>query len=93
MAVIILTLPLAAQQPPDLLRSVGFREIGPTRQGGRYVDFAVVESSPQVFYAAASTAGSPSVNTAARMLTIWRSPSSAPAPIPTNSETNPFTHI
>ena len=52
-----LSFPLAAQQPPDLLKSVAFREVGPTRQGGRYVDIAVVESTPQVFYVASSTAG------------------------------------
>jgi hypothetical protein len=42
----------SGQQSPDLLKSVTFREIGPTRQGGRYVDFAVVDT-PQVFYVAA----------------------------------------
>ena len=52
-----LGLPLTAQQAPDLYRSVSFREIGPTRQGGRFVDFAVVESTPRVFYAASATGG------------------------------------
>ena len=51
------TLPLAAQQPADLFRSIAFREIGPTAQGGRFVDFAVVEATPRVFYAATASGG------------------------------------
>ena len=39
-----LGLPLTAQQTADLLQDGRVREIGPTRQGGRFVDFAVVES-------------------------------------------------
>src|SRR5437763_4928795 len=46
-----------AQQAPDLFKNISFREIGPTFQGGRFVDFAVVESTPQVFYAASATGG------------------------------------
>ena len=34
---------LTAQQAPDLTRAAVFRDIGPTRQGNRYIDFAVVE--------------------------------------------------
>ncbi len=49
--------PLVARQSPDLGTSTVFREIGPTRQGNRYVDFAVVESTPRVFYVAAATGG------------------------------------
>jgi photosystem II stability/assembly factor-like uncharacterized protein len=49
------TLSLTAQQPPDVFRGLGFREIGPTRQGGRFVDFAVVEATPRIFYAATAT--------------------------------------
>jgi photosystem II stability/assembly factor-like uncharacterized protein len=37
--------------------AVRFREIGPTAQGGRYVDYAVVESNPKTFYAATATGG------------------------------------
>jgi photosystem II stability/assembly factor-like uncharacterized protein len=37
--------------------AIEFREIGPTAQGGRYVEFAVVESNPRVFYAATATGG------------------------------------
>jgi photosystem II stability/assembly factor-like uncharacterized protein len=51
------TLPITAQQPADLFRSVVFREIGPTYRGGRYVDFAVVESTPRIFYVANATGG------------------------------------
>ncbi|HEX5069023.1 MAG TPA: hypothetical protein VFV78_02310 [Vicinamibacterales bacterium] len=50
-------LPLTAQQGPDLFRSISFREIGPTHRGGRFVDFAVVESTPRIFYAVAATGG------------------------------------
>src|SRR5438045_2980448 len=50
-------LSLTAQQGPDLYKDLSFREIGPTRQGNRYVDFAVVESTPRIFYAAAATGG------------------------------------
>ena len=50
-------LSLIAQQTPDLYRSISFREIGSTHRGGRFVDFAVVESSPRIFYAANATGG------------------------------------
>jgi photosystem II stability/assembly factor-like uncharacterized protein len=47
-----------AQQPsPDLFRSIVFRELGPTVQGGRFVDFAVVEATPRIFYVANATGG------------------------------------
>jgi photosystem II stability/assembly factor-like uncharacterized protein len=49
--------PVAAQQPANLAEAIRFREIGPTRQGGRYVDFAVVEARPQIFYAATASGG------------------------------------
>ena len=48
--------PLAAQTP-NLSEAVRLREIGPTRQGGRYVDFAVVEATPRIFYAATASGG------------------------------------
>ena len=49
----------AAVQPggQSLLDAIRFREIGPTAQGGRYVEFAVIESNPRVFYAATATGG------------------------------------
>ena len=47
-----------SRQPgASLVDAVRFREIGPTAQGGRYVDYAVVESNPRVFYAATATGG------------------------------------
>ena len=46
-----------AQAGSSIVDSIRFREIGPTRQGGRYVEFAVVESNPRVFYAATATGG------------------------------------
>lgn len=45
------------QSDSSIVDAVRFREIGPTAQGGRYVDFAVVESNPRVFYAATATGG------------------------------------
>jgi photosystem II stability/assembly factor-like uncharacterized protein len=48
----------AAQSAADsLFDAIRFREIGPTAQGGRYVEYAVVESNPRVFYAATATGG------------------------------------
>ena len=41
----------------EVFGDIRFREIGPTRQGGRYVDYAVVESDPRIFYAATATGG------------------------------------
>jgi photosystem II stability/assembly factor-like uncharacterized protein len=35
-----------------MLESINYREIGPTRQSGRFVDFAVVQQEPTTFYAA-----------------------------------------
>lgn len=52
------TLLLDAQQLPDnMLQAFEYREIGPTRQSGRFVDFAVVASSPKVYYAATASGG------------------------------------
>jgi photosystem II stability/assembly factor-like uncharacterized protein len=42
---------------PDLLKSVHFRSIGPTQQGGRFVDFAVPLQQPHTFYAATGSGG------------------------------------
>jgi photosystem II stability/assembly factor-like uncharacterized protein len=41
----------------DILGKVNYREIGPTRQGGRYVDFAIVNSNPTTFYTATASGG------------------------------------
>ncbi|EAZ82499.1 VPS10 domain-containing protein [Algoriphagus machipongonensis] len=48
---------LAQKIPDQVVESVKFREIGPTRQGGRYVEFAVVASSTKVIYAATASGG------------------------------------
>ena len=47
----------AAQSGAQIVDAIRFREIGPTAQGGRYVEFAVVESNPRIFYAATATGG------------------------------------
>ncbi len=41
----------------NLLQNLAYRTIGPTQQGGRYVDFAVVEKDPYTFYAATASGG------------------------------------
>jgi photosystem II stability/assembly factor-like uncharacterized protein len=46
-----------AQAGSSIVDAIRFREIGPTAQGGRYVEFAVVESNPRIFYAATATGG------------------------------------
>ncbi len=49
---------LSAQElDPDLLKTFTYREIGPTRQGGRYVDFAVPNGQPFTFYTATASGG------------------------------------
>jgi hypothetical protein len=53
----LLNLPVTAQQPADLFGGIHFRSIGPTAQGGRFVDFAVVEATPRIFYAATASGG------------------------------------
>jgi photosystem II stability/assembly factor-like uncharacterized protein len=39
----------------DMLSSIEYREIGPTRQSGRFVDFAVPAQRPHTFYAATAS--------------------------------------
>ena len=46
-----------AQQLTNAIEQLSYREIGPTRQSGRFVDFAVVEQSTKVFYAATASGG------------------------------------
>lgn len=48
---------LDARQTPNLFANLTFREIGPTAQGGRFVDYAVVEATPRIFYAATASGG------------------------------------
>jgi len=43
--------------PEDLLESFSYRSIGPTRQSGRFVDFAVPRQQPYTFYAATASGG------------------------------------
>jgi photosystem II stability/assembly factor-like uncharacterized protein len=47
----------AQEIPENVLDNIHYRAIGPTRQGGRYVDFAVVDRSPKVYYAATASGG------------------------------------
>jgi photosystem II stability/assembly factor-like uncharacterized protein len=42
---------------PEILKAVKFRAIGPTAQGGRFVDVAVPETEPWTIYMAAATGG------------------------------------
>jgi photosystem II stability/assembly factor-like uncharacterized protein len=48
-----------ASQPSneELLKNFTYRSIGPTRQGGRFVDFAVPQQLPSTFYAATASGG------------------------------------
>ena len=41
----------------ELLKSLNYRSIGPTRQSGRFVDFAVPKQQPFTFYAATGSGG------------------------------------
>jgi photosystem II stability/assembly factor-like uncharacterized protein len=41
----------------DILNAVHWRSVGPTRQSGRFVDFAVYDKKPSVFYAALASGG------------------------------------
>lgn len=41
----------------DLLKNLTYRAIGPTRESGRFIDFAVPEQQPYTFYAATATGG------------------------------------
>jgi photosystem II stability/assembly factor-like uncharacterized protein len=47
----------AALGVADVLKGLRFRAIGPTRQSGRFVDFAVPEGQPNTFYAASASGG------------------------------------
>lgn len=52
------SVPALAQTPNSALTgALPFRSIGPAAMSGRFVDLAVVESAPQVFYAASATGG------------------------------------
>ncbi|MFY0682940.1 MAG: hypothetical protein JXR20_00200 [Balneola sp.] len=48
---------IAQSIPDNVIDELHFRSIGPTRQGGRYVDIAVVDKNPKVFYTATGSGG------------------------------------
>ncbi|MBT3750561.1 MAG: hypothetical protein HOG34_16390, partial [Bacteroidetes bacterium] len=54
MAAMVLLIPdgFAQKLDEEILGKINYRSIGPTRQGGRYIDFAVYEKEPSLFYAA-----------------------------------------
>ena len=55
---ILIMTPLSAQQLSDeITGAMHYRSIGSTRQGGRYIDFAVYEKDPAHFYAALASGG------------------------------------
>ncbi|MFT6972044.1 MAG: photosystem II stability/assembly factor-like uncharacterized protein [Roseivirga sp.] len=47
----------AQKVPANVADNIHFRQIGPTRQGGRYVDLAVVDKATKVIYAATASGG------------------------------------
>jgi photosystem II stability/assembly factor-like uncharacterized protein len=54
----VVSLDLSAQAlSPDLAKAFKFRAIGPSRQSGRFVDFAVPEKEPWTIYAATGSGG------------------------------------
>lgn len=57
--IVFLIIPNSFAQEVDesVLGGVHYRSIGPTRQGGRYIDFAVYEKNPATFYAALASGG------------------------------------
>ena len=55
--VLLATDALAQKMPANVADKIHFRSIGPTRQGGRYVDFAVVDKATKVIYAATASGG------------------------------------
>lgn len=55
---LILVVDMQAQQSMEnMLNDINYREIGPTRDGGRYVDLAVVKQDPTIIYAATGSGG------------------------------------
>jgi hypothetical protein len=48
---------VAQEISEDLLSSFRYREIGPTRQGGRVVAIAVSQQDPKVFFVGAGPGG------------------------------------
>ena len=57
-ASLVLVSDVAAQPvAPDVLKAFSFRSIGPTRESGRFVDFAVPPREPRTIYAATGSGG------------------------------------
>lgn len=58
-AMLVAALPSAFGQgvTEDTLKAITYRDIGPTRQSGRFVDFAVPLQQPSTFYAATGSGG------------------------------------
>ena len=52
-----IALQASTAQTPSPFAGLAYRAIGPTNQGGRFVDYAVVEATPQIFYAATASGG------------------------------------
>ena len=48
---------IAQPSPQQLLENIHYRQIGPTKQGGRVVSFAVSPQNPHLFYVAAGPGG------------------------------------
>ena len=58
LAVVLFAGDLAAQAlSPEVLKAFSFRAIGPTRQSGRFTDFAVPELEPWTIYASTGSGG------------------------------------
>ncbi|MBN1938700.1 MAG: hypothetical protein JW843_03880, partial [Candidatus Aminicenantes bacterium] len=58
-AAFVVGIPAAFGQasPADVVKTVTYRNVGPTRDAGRFVDFAVPLQQKHTFYAAAATGG------------------------------------
>jgi photosystem II stability/assembly factor-like uncharacterized protein len=55
---LLIAQPLAGQPlPENILKHFHYREIGPTRQGGRVVAFAVSQQDPYIFFVGAGPGG------------------------------------
>ena len=58
LAMFVLFAEVNAQKiPQQVVDKLEFRELGPSRQGGRYVNFAVVDKATKVIYAATASGG------------------------------------
>jgi photosystem II stability/assembly factor-like uncharacterized protein len=51
------TLFAQSELTPDMLSGLTFRDVGPANMSGRFVDLAVYEKDPYVYYAASATGG------------------------------------